>query len=306
MGVRTNRLIPRISSLEGRRPERAAGTQSLFFPAKVSLGPGRLMDRLGMRGFFCQFSAVELRDFGEFESLSAYTEGVVIFAEQQACRGIYLVCEGEVKLTVTSRTGKNLLLKIAKPGEVLGLQSALSGEAYESTAEALHSCRIGFISASRLNRFLQRNPAALLHVAHELGAEYRAACEQLSTIALGTAVTERLARFLLNLSANRDAVPDGSPFPLRLNHEEVGEYIGVARETVTRTLAILRKKKLIETRGSNVIIPRRAALEAFIAAEPCPHAVKASLSQSIPVKRPGPSKFQKQWPNNTWSAPRIA
>ena len=86
-------------------------------------------------GFFCQLSPDELKDFDAIKHVSAYPADAILFMEQQKSQGIYLLCEGQVKLSFTSSEGKTLALRIAKPGEVLGLLSALSGNPYEVTAE---------------------------------------------------------------------------------------------------------------------------------------------------------------------------
>jgi CRP-like cAMP-binding protein len=70
-------------------------------------------------------------------SLPRIQRCAVLFIERQTARGVYVLCEGEVKLSVSSSEGKKLILRIAKAGEVLGLMSALSGTPHELTAETL-------------------------------------------------------------------------------------------------------------------------------------------------------------------------
>ena len=81
--------------------------------------------------------------------------------EGQTPRGIVVLCSGKVKLSTTSRDGKVLILKMADPGEALGLSAVISGTPYELTAETaqdLVAAGRRFEPAKRL-RFLRSAPA---------------------------------------------------------------------------------------------------------------------------------------------------
>ena len=94
-------------------------------------------DKLRKFEFFHSFSQQAMKDFDAIKSSSVYPEGAVLFLEKQEARGVFVLCDGEIKLTVSSSEGKTLILRIAKPGEILGLMATLSGEPYELTAETL-------------------------------------------------------------------------------------------------------------------------------------------------------------------------
>ena len=83
--------------------------------------------KLRKSGFFCQLPPRAMKDFESVKSVSAYPEGAVLFLEKQDARGVFLLCEGKVKLTISSSEGKTLILRIAKPGEILGLMAGLVG-----------------------------------------------------------------------------------------------------------------------------------------------------------------------------------
>jgi CRP/FNR family transcriptional regulator, cyclic AMP receptor protein len=81
-------------------------------------------------GFFCQLSPAQLRDFDAISHVSAYPAEAVLFVQQQKSRGFFQVCLGEVKLSVSSSEGKTLILRVAKPGDVIGIWPAISGAPY--------------------------------------------------------------------------------------------------------------------------------------------------------------------------------
>jgi CRP/FNR family cyclic AMP-dependent transcriptional regulator len=196
------------------------------------------------------------------KSIILYPAEALLFLEQQKTKGIYVLCEGEVKLSFSSSEGKRLLLRIARPGEVLGLLSALSGCPHEATAETLRPCQVAFVPSNVFQNFLRRHPNVFQLIADQLGWHYRSACEQLCAVGLGASMLERVANFLLRWSARRGAPKDGMQFTLPLNHQEIGECVGATRESVTRALGEFRNRGLIDGCGATFHIPNRTALEA--------------------------------------------
>ena len=244
-------------------------------------------------GFFCQLSPAELEDLDAVKFVSAYPADAVLFREQQKPRGIYLLCEGQIKLSFTSREGKTLILRIVNPGEILGLLSALSGKSYEVTAMTLRPCQVAFVYGNDFQQFLRKHPAVFQCVASHLGLQYEAACERLRAVGLGASLAERLAKFLLNYSSERGTPQNRARFTLALSHEEIAEYIGTTRESVTRTLSALRHRGLIGGHRSSLVIPDRRALLEF--------AVRGANASKVP-----PRLVRLKPPLRQLPAPRIS
>jgi CRP/FNR family transcriptional regulator len=207
-----------------------------------------------------------MKDFQSVKSDSVYPEGAILFIENQDPRGVYVLCEGEVKLTISSSEGKTLILRIAKPGEVLGLMAALSNKPYEVTAETLHPCQIGFIRREDFIRFLTQHPETYQNVVTQLSSNYHNACEQLRTVGLSGSAPAKLAKLLLDWSSGADPSKVGTSVKLPLTHEEIAEFIGSSRETVTRTLSEFKSRRLVALKGSTLTIPSRAALASVVGA----------------------------------------
>jgi CRP/FNR family transcriptional regulator, cyclic AMP receptor protein len=212
-------------------------------------------------GFFCSLSPKGLKDFDAIRSVSAYPEGAILFLENQEARGVFVLCEGEIKLTMSSSEGKTLILRIAKPGEVLGLMATISGRSYELTAETLRPCRVVFVRKDDFLRFVAQHPEASQRVVNQLASQYHVACEQLKTVGLSASAPEKLARLLLEWSAEAEETELGIRIKLPLTHEEIGEFIGSSRETVTRTLSDFKSKHLVTFKGSTLVIANRDALQ---------------------------------------------
>jgi CRP/FNR family transcriptional regulator len=214
-------------------------------------------------GYFCQLTAPALKDFQEIRSSTTYPEGAVLFLEKQEPRGIFMLCAGEVKLSISSRGGKTLILRIAKPGEVLGLMATVSGMPYEVTAETIHPCQVAYIRREDFMRFMAKHPEAYQGILRQMTSLYQGACNQLRTVGLSASAPEKLARLLLDWSAGGKETDHGTQVRLPLTHEEIAEMIGTTRETVTRTLSEFKSSRLVALHGSNLMISDRPALESI-------------------------------------------
>jgi CRP/FNR family cyclic AMP-dependent transcriptional regulator len=207
-----------------------------------------------------KFSAAAQKDLTSLAAPSSYPAHFVLFSEKEESKGIYIVLEGEVKLSINSSDGRRLSLRIARKGEWLGLTSSLSGAPYEMTAETVYPAKLVPVGRREFMGFLMRHPEAYQALSEELTREYLMACEQLRTVGLSSSAPEKLARLLLDWSENGQKVEQGTRVRFSMTHEEIGEFIGASRETVTRTLSTFKSRRLVAFHGSTLTIPSKAAL----------------------------------------------
>ncbi|HKW63428.1 MAG TPA: Crp/Fnr family transcriptional regulator [Candidatus Acidoferrum sp.] len=195
-----------------------------------------------------------------------FPASAIIFMEGQPAHGVYLVRQGRVKLLTTNSEGRTLILKIAIPGDVLGLNSVITGKPHDVTAENLQPAELAFIPRADFLDFITQHGDACLHFASLVSRDCRAAYEVARSIGLCQSVTKRMAKFLLDLASNGAAGQSATRVTLALTHEEIAQLIGASRETVTRTLSELKKQRTIELDGAMLILTNKTALESLVAA----------------------------------------
>jgi CRP/FNR family transcriptional regulator len=217
--------------------------------------------------FFGKLSSSALEDFSAMEYPMSFGSNVLVFAEGESARALFVVLEGEVRLSINSSEGKRLSLSIARQGDVIGLSSLLSGVPYDMTAETLYPSKIAPIERRQFLDFLSRHPDAYRSVAEELGRHMARACSQLRNLGLSSSAPEKLARLLLEWSDSTPVKESGSRLRCSLTHEEIGDFIGTSRETVTRTLSNFKHRHLVAFKGSMMTIPNRAALADYAHAQ---------------------------------------
>ena len=214
---------------------------------------------------FCNLPTPVVQDLAAITSAAAYPKGATLFVEGQQARGVFILCSGRVKLSTSSADGRTLILRIAEPGEVLGLPATVTGKAYELTADVIEPTQANFISRSDFIQFLSRHGEAALRVAQQLGETYHSAIAEMRTIGLSHSAGEKLARFLLDLAAEPISSNGEVRVKLTLTHEEIAQMIGSSRETVTRLFSEFKKRDLLQVRGSTVVIKSKAGLERLVA-----------------------------------------
>ena len=167
-------------------------------------------------------------------------------------------------MSICSTDGKTLILKIAESGEVLGLSATVSGKPYELTAETVDPCQINFVKREDFLRFLREHSEACLRVAEQFSEKYNAACREIRSLGLSHSAAEKLARLLLDWSTrNGEANKQEPRVKLALTHEEIAQMIGTSRETVTRLFAELKKRQIVQSKGSTLVIRNKAALKSL-------------------------------------------
>ncbi|MGB7024953.1 MAG: Crp/Fnr family transcriptional regulator [Candidatus Acidiferrales bacterium] len=212
---------------------------------------------------FCNLPPSALQRLSVITSASSYPKGATLFVEGQTARGVFILCNGRAKLSTSSIDGKTLIVRIADPGEVLGLPATITGKPYELTADAVEPVQANFISRTDFLNFLRDHGEAALRVAQQLGETYHAAIAEMRSIGLAHSAGEKLARFLLDwcVSHGNGKGKEEASAKLTLTHEEIAQMIGASRETVTRLFTDFKKKRLLQVKGSTLILSNKEALE---------------------------------------------
>jgi len=217
----------------------------------------------GAGGFFAGLADKTVEELNRIQHSTCYPMHSVVLLEGQAPRGVYIVCQGRVKLMTTNSDGKTLIVKIAAPGEVLGLQSVVMDRPYELTAETLQPTQLAFVARDQFLRFLRTHADACLRATQLLSGDCHSAYETIRSIGLVHSVAGKLARLLTQWSSEGSTRDGVVRMKMTLTHEELAQLIGSSRETVTRILSDFKRKGVVELSGATLTIRNQAALEAM-------------------------------------------
>ena len=217
--------------------------------------------QLGDQSFFSGLTSESMEDFNRIQHTTSYPESAVVLMEGQAPRGVYVVCRGRVKLMTTNSEGKTLIVKIAGPGEVLGLQSVVMDSPYELTAETLQPSQLAYVGRDQFLKFLKAHGDACLRATQHLSGDCQSAYEVIRSIGLCHSVAGKLARLLKTWSSEAPMSNGVARIKISLTHEELAQLIGSSRETVTRILGDFKRRGVVELSGATLTIRNRSALD---------------------------------------------
>jgi CRP/FNR family cyclic AMP-dependent transcriptional regulator len=207
---------------------------------------------------FGELSRDSLKALKSIIQLRSFAKRATLFAQGQPSYGVFILSSGQVKLTSVTASGSVDLLVIAKRGGVIGLSATVSGRPHVATATTMVITKAVFVDRKPFLKFIQRHGDAAVRVAQILAELYDEAQEEKKHFFGHSSTAQKLARLVLNLSAQQPE--DGDHLRSGLTHEEIGYIIGTTRETVTRTLGELKNRKILVLDRSKVMIHNRLAL----------------------------------------------
>jgi CRP/FNR family transcriptional regulator len=193
---------------------------------------------------------------------SVHPRAKVLFAEGEPARGVFILRMGRAKVSISSSEGRLVILRIAQPGEVLGLNSVLRNAAYNTTVKTIESGRTDFISRTELFDLMESSQLAARAISQILSCEVAELTERTRALLLPQTANAKLARLLLEWSEEAGTNKSRTiRIAKAFTQEEIAHMICSSRETVTRLLASLNRRQVIRVTQDSILICDRAALK---------------------------------------------
>lgn len=222
------------------------------------------MDRREILAALPVFAGLSDRDWekvGDFFSERQYQKDDYIFLEGEAPEALYAVKTGKVKVLRHSTDGKDVVLRMAGPGQLLGSVAVFDGGGYPGTAQAIEECSLLVIGRNDCLTLVSRYPVFALTVINDMGLRLRSSAEQIRSLAVER-VEQRIARTLLKLGQTAGAdTPEGRVIELPLTRQDVADMTGTTVETAIRVMSKFRREELIFTRRGKVVLVDLDALQ---------------------------------------------
>ncbi len=202
---------------------------------------------------FAGVGETEMQQIAKRSTMREFTRGRVILHPGQVQEMVYLIKEGRVKVSRYSPEGREQILALLEPGDLVG-ELALVRETEPVHVEAFEDTLICELSRRDFISLLRRQPEVMLYVMKLLAARLRVADEEIADLVFRD-VSGRLASLLLRLGEAYGERDGGKlRLTLRLTHHDIASMIGATRETVTSTLSRFRESRLIVTEQRHIVI----------------------------------------------------
>jgi CRP/FNR family transcriptional regulator len=222
------------------------------------------MDRREVLAALPVFAGLSERDWEKVADLFTerqYQRDDYIFLEGEAPEALYVVKSGKVKVLRHSPDGKDVVLRMAGRGQLLGSVAVFDGGGYPGTAQAIEDCTVLVIGRNDCLTLVTRYPIFALTVINDMGNRLRSSAEQIRSLAVER-VEQRIARTLLKLGQTAGAdTSEGRVIELPLTRQDVADMTGTTVETAIRVMSKFRREELIFTRRGKVVLGDLDALE---------------------------------------------
>lgn len=185
--------------------------------------------------------------------------GEYLFHAHDPQIGIYAVKAGFLKISIPLPDGQSKIVRFHAMGDVLGLES-LGGGQHRSNAIALNGCEVCVIPLDKFEKLLE-HPTESAHVRQLLAFEIARVEAHAATIGILSS-KQRVATFLIDMSERWNVRGySKNEFVLFMTRMEIGNFLGLTFETVSRTLSYFHAREWIRVKGKNVLIRDMPALQ---------------------------------------------
>lgn len=193
-----------------------------------------------------------------------------LFTPGSPCEAIYFLETGSIRLTKPSPDGKSfVILALLGPGDLLG-DAAWEFGTHDCAAETLEESRIYRLSRETLEIFVRENPKFALRLVQVVGNRLKQAQDRIEDLVFRQ-VPSRVAKLFINLAENHGKMtPSGIVLDVPLTHQEIADFVGSSRVTVTQVLNRFRSRNWVGIKSKKVTIRNPGALEELAVSDEYP------------------------------------
>jgi CRP/FNR family cyclic AMP-dependent transcriptional regulator len=166
---------------------------------------------------------------------------------------LYYILEGSVTVLIEDDDGHEIVLAYLNKGDFFGEMGLFSDEVRSAWVRTKTECELAEISYSRFRQLAAEDPDILFALSSQMAARLRTTSRKVSDLAF-VDVTGRVARTLLDLCKQPDAMTHPDGMQIRITRQEIGRIVGCSREMVGRVLKSLEEQGLLTAHGKTIVV----------------------------------------------------
>lgn len=224
-----------------------------------------VVDYLRSIPVFADLNDEQLLQIHHKTTVRRYIKGAFIFLEGDPGQGFHYVKSGKVKIVKTTDDGREHIINILGPGDLFAEVLLFNNRPYPATAMAAEDSVIGLIYNSDLEQMILSNNQLALQLIKALSQRLLYAQGKIKNLALND-VLARTAETLLRLGKEQGKADSQGKIEIQLDlsRQDLASLVGTTRETVTRTLAALKRDQIIDVTGQRITLLSPKELERLI------------------------------------------
>lgn len=206
------------------------------------------------RGIFCDLDEKSMDQVSKYKVMNHYKKGQILFTEGAPNFGLYCINSGKIKVTKSAGEGRETILRIVGPGDVIGHQNLLTNDKNQNTATMIEDGSVCFIDRKFIKELIQKESSVSMNLIKKLSAEMTAS-ENRNAAMSNKNVRERLADLLLSLKSNYGIKEDHRVrLDIKLTREEMASIVGTANETIIRFISEFKDEGILEQEGKVIFL----------------------------------------------------
>ena len=167
---------------------------------------------------------------------------------------LYYIIDGSVSVLIEDEDGHEIVLAYLNKGDFFGEMGLFSEEPNRSAwVRTRSACEVAEISYNKFRQLYAEHPEILFAMASQMAARLRNTSRKVSDLAFMD-VTGRVARTLLDLCKQPDAMTHPDGMQIRITRQEIGRIVGCSREMVGRVLKSMEEQELIHVKGKTIVV----------------------------------------------------
>jgi len=180
-------------------------------------------------------------------------KSTIIFADDKP-DVLYFILDGSVTVLIEDTDGREIVLAYLNKGDFFG-EMGLFDEQHSRSAwvRARANCEVAEISYTKFRQVAQDHPDIVFAMASQMAARLRVTSRKVSDLAFMD-VSGRVARTLLDLCQQPDAMTHPDGMQIRITRQEIGKIVGCSREMVGRVLKSMEEQELISVKGKTIVV----------------------------------------------------
>ena len=180
-------------------------------------------------------------------------KSTIIYAGDQGDT-LYYIIKGSVTVVIEDDSdGKEMILAYLNPGDFVGEMGLFDQEHRSAWIRTKTECEVGEISYGKFIELSHKHPEFLFAISKQIAQRLRDTTRKVSDLAF-LDVTGRVARTLLDLCKEPDAMTHPDGMQIKITRQEIGRIVGCSREMVGRVLKDLEERELVSVAGKTMVV----------------------------------------------------
>lgn len=196
----------------------------------------------------------DLENFLSFSHLRKYDRNQTLIYAGDVPTTLYYIMRGTVSVVLEDDEGKEVIVAYLNPGDFFGEMGLFdTRKARSASCRAKSECEVAEISYEKFNQYIRMHPEILFTIGQQMASRLRNTTRKVGDLAFYD-VTGRVARTLIELSREPDAMTHPDGMQIKITRQELGRLVNCSREMAGRVLKTLEEQQLIAVSGQTIVV----------------------------------------------------